>query len=263
MSHDTSKWLAIPRPNPWSELRLICFPYAGGTTATYVPWRDSLPQQVELVAVQPPGRGNRLSEPSYRCPDALVADLYPLLKAYLDQPYVVFGHSMGARLGYALLRKIQHEGDALPVRFIVSASPAPDTVRDEDINQGSDKEFVDYFKKLGGTPVEVLESAELMAFYLPRLRADLTLAGTYFPPPVTQFETELSLLAGRLDQQVSMDELLAWRHFFRFGGIVEEFAGGHMFIETARDSVLSSLNQMLHESLAMLACDGFDNTRTL
>lgn len=259
MHPDASRWLAIPRPNAWAELRLICFPYAGGTTATYLPWQSSLPQQVELVAVQPPGRGNRLAEQGYHCPDALVDDLYPILKPYLDQPYAFFGHSMGGRIAFALMRRIQREGGRLPVRFIASGSPAPDIAPKEDLDQSSDQAFISYLKKLGGTPQEVLESRELMAFYLPRLRADFSLAAVPTAYKGAPMETTLSLFAGRDDSQVPMDDIIGWRSFFRFGGELTEFDGGHMFIESDRQVVLSCLNRALQESLMMLACDGFNS----
>ena len=45
------------------RLRLVCFPFAGGTAALYRRWRDALPATVEVCAVELPGRGLRIGEP--------------------------------------------------------------------------------------------------------------------------------------------------------------------------------------------------------
>ena len=52
----------LSAPNPSARMRLFCFPYAGGNAATYRPWAEALTADVELVAVDPPGRANRIHE---------------------------------------------------------------------------------------------------------------------------------------------------------------------------------------------------------
>ncbi|MEM9257083.1 MAG: alpha/beta fold hydrolase [Pseudomonadota bacterium] len=262
MTQESAGWLAIPRPNPWAELRLICLPYAGGTTATYLPWQHSLPQQVELIAVQPPGRGNRLGETGFHCVEALVEALYPELKPHLEQPYVLFGHSMGARIGYALVRHLQSRGDDLPAHFIASASPAPHVLRDDNVDLRSDEKFIEYLRELGGTPPEVLANKAIMNFYLPHLRADFAVASKYYEAPNERLEIPLSIMAGNRDEQVPVDEVVAWRDVFRLGGELSTLDGGHMFIESAREAVVARLNRILQETLALLACDGFSTYRS-
>ena len=59
---DGDGWLVFPRPNPLAKVRLFCFPYAGGNAAVYRPWVESLRPDIELVAVDPPGRAARVHE---------------------------------------------------------------------------------------------------------------------------------------------------------------------------------------------------------
>ena len=60
-SRTTGKWLIAPRPNPDAKARLFCFPYAGGG-AGIVPVLGATvsTNSVEVVAVEPPGRGTRI-----------------------------------------------------------------------------------------------------------------------------------------------------------------------------------------------------------
>lgn len=51
------------------EVRLVCFPHAGGTASSYAPWRGRLDDRIELVSVRYPGREDRLAEPMSQCLD--------------------------------------------------------------------------------------------------------------------------------------------------------------------------------------------------
>ena len=86
-------WLVINRPNPQARLRLFCFPYAGGGAATYHAWPGELPTEVEVCAVQLPGRASRSRESPYDRLKQLVEALAPAVLPYLDRPYAFFGHT--------------------------------------------------------------------------------------------------------------------------------------------------------------------------
>src|SRR5690348_9837799 len=103
MTVDTAH-LAVESPYIWRARRtdrrhrLICFPHAGASAGVYADWVDLLPPQIELAAVQLPGRMNRIAEPP-------VTELAPLLKVLpvalrpiLDGSFAFYGHSGGAIL---------------------------------------------------------------------------------------------------------------------------------------------------------------------
>ena len=254
---DHSKWFVASRRSSWSELRLICLPYAGGSAATYMSWQKSLPGQVELIAVQPPGRADRISEPAYRSMDKLMDALYPKIAAHLDKPYVLLGHSLGARIGFELIRRLDADNSRLPEHFIASGSPAPNVNRQEMIYTKSDAEFIEYLRQLGGSPEEVLGSAEMMELFAPSIRADFQLAETYFSAPGKPIDCRLSIFAGELDDQVLSGDLLAWRDYFSFGGDMSIFSGKHFFIEEDRREVIQKVNDILYQAIASMGCRGF------
>jgi medium-chain acyl-[acyl-carrier-protein] hydrolase len=91
-------WVVYQKRNLSASRRLFCFPYAGAAAYVYSNWPNSLPFDVEVIAIQLPGRGKRLREPMHTrmstlC-DALLAEIKPLL----DKPFMFFGHSMGAMM---------------------------------------------------------------------------------------------------------------------------------------------------------------------
>jgi surfactin synthase thioesterase subunit len=64
MTQPANPWLYYFKPNPKASFRLFCFPYAGGTALVYRPWAQQLPANVEVVAIQLPGRFTRTREPA-------------------------------------------------------------------------------------------------------------------------------------------------------------------------------------------------------
>src|SRR5262245_13119588 len=82
--------------------RLFCFPYAGGPASIYRDWGNKLPASIEVHPVQLPGHGNRLREPLSKSVEPLVKSLAEELKPYLEVPFSLFGHSMGAIISFEL-----------------------------------------------------------------------------------------------------------------------------------------------------------------
>ena len=84
---------------PAGGTQLICFPFAGGYSASFGPLYDHLKADCEVLAIEPPGHGtNRM---------AFVDNLEELvdldiaaLKPRLSTPFVLFGHSMGGMVVY-------------------------------------------------------------------------------------------------------------------------------------------------------------------
>src|SRR5205814_8095171 len=90
------RWFRRYRPVPECRLRLVCFPHAGGSASAYRSWPDSLPGDIELLAVRYPGRQDRLREPCLTSVAELADAVTGALTPYLDRPVALFGHSMGA-----------------------------------------------------------------------------------------------------------------------------------------------------------------------
>ena len=173
-------WLIRPEVKPAARLRLFCFTYAGGGASIYRPWTRELPPELELCAVQLPGRENRLLEPAYTEMPALVEQLGTVLAPYLDRPFAFFGHSMGALVAFEMARTVRRRYGRSALHLFVSGHAAPRIARRRPpVYQLPDAAFVDAIRELNGTPEEVLENADLMALVLPALRADLTVCETY------------------------------------------------------------------------------------
>lgn len=244
MSSD--KWTVVPRRNPDPRLRLFCFPYAGGGAATYRTWGDVLPMDIEVHAVQLPGREWRLKDEPYRSVFPLVEELATVLKDDFDAPFAFLGHSLGALISFELARELRRRGNALPERLFLSAHRAPHLPKEQpSIHADRDEEFYEGLRKLEGTPEELLANEELMQLLLPALRADFAMAETYECPPEPPLDCPMSVFGGLGDEMTDRPKLEAWAEHTTGEFKLRMLPGGHFFVDESRDLILRAVFQDL------------------
>lgn len=240
---------------PDAKLRLFCFPFAGGSTNTYMEWVKYLPKEVEVVLVQPPGRGSRMFEAPHKTMETLVAEIMEC-KAYITQkPYIFFGHSLGGLVAYELSCQLYNSSMLLPRHFIASGCCAPHQIRDRQVVHNLPKsDFIESLKKLNGTPREVLANEELMELVIPMLRADFQIAETYrgklIPMPFP-----LLVLNGKEDANVCEHQLNAWNELSKVRCQRVTVPGDHFFIHQYQEKVISQVLQVVKVVLYKAAQD--------
>ena len=223
-----------PKPNPQSRMRLFCFPYAGGTTAVFRNWPQYLPSEIEVCAIQYPGRGNRFAEPPSEAVvdvmNAVYSDLQPLLK----KPFAFFGHSMGALVSYEFARRLQQEKQPGPFQLFVSGCIAP---HERDVNEFTynlpEPEFIAELRRLQGTPAEVLDNADLMQLIMPIIRADFKASQTYKYIPGPPLECSLCAFGGLEDEHVPREKVEAWSEHTRGSFRAQMLPGDHFLLNTS------------------------------
>jgi len=167
-------------PDRASKQRLFCVPGAGGSAASFHGWSARLSPEVEVIGVQLPGRGHLVPAPPYRGLRPLVLDLAAAMSGLLDKPFMLFGHSMGALVGFELARRLRRAYAAAPVALFAAACPAPQLPRrQKPLHALPSAQLWAEIRRFGGTPEVVFESDELMAMVEPALRADLAICETY------------------------------------------------------------------------------------
>ena len=229
------------------RVRLFCLPHAGGGASAFHSWQTALSAQVQVCPIQLPGRETRFSEPPYAELDSLVGAIAQELRPWLDIPYAVFGHSMGALLAFEWTRSLQQEGYSMPARLFLSGRRAPDIQDDAGpLHTLPDHEFVEELNcRYQGMPQEFLQNPELMEVFLPILRADIAVVESYQFKEGAPLNCPMTVSAGIGDASTSYDQLLAWARHTRAGFTAQLFPGGDFYPEgPLPGSISASLTTM-------------------
>lgn len=223
------RWLKRPVREADAAVRLLCFHYAGGSAAMFRDWPRLLPRAIEPVAVQLPGRTDRLDEPPCDDMARLVSQIIEVIKPLLDQPFACYGSSMGARVSWALAHALRDRSMPLPRKLFVASSEAPRTARPVRGWDEPDSGLVAYLAELGGTPPEILEDSFLLERLLPTLRADLTVLASHEPKPSVPLDIPIHAIVGRDDQESAPPSMRAWAQETTAGFALDVIDAGHFF----------------------------------
>jgi medium-chain acyl-[acyl-carrier-protein] hydrolase len=233
-------WVQRAPPRTEARRRLFCFPHAGAAASAYREWPNGLPSDIEVCAVQLPGREARMREAPIARMDEMVAALADGLRGLLDRPFAFFGHSMGAFIGFELARELRRSGAPGPDHLIMSAARAahlPSSRRP--LYALPEAEFVAEVRGMNGTPPEVLAHPELRRLVLPILRADCALCETWRFRAEAPLACDITVLGGIRDREVDRGQLEAWRELTTGACTVRMLPGDHFFIRSARLKVLA------------------------
>lgn len=227
-------------------MRLFCLPYAGGGASVYREWAAALQPDIQLCAVQLPGRENRLGEPLYRGSAELVPPLVQALRPFLDRPFAMFGHSMGALLAFEAARTMRRLRLPAPEHLFLSSHRAPHLPdRCTQLHLLERPAFADALRNLQGTPEVVLANEELMQIAEPILRADFELCETYVHTPDAPLDIPLSIFGGADDVDVPERDLRPWSEHTRATAKVEMFPGHHLYLRNCREALVKTIRATL------------------
>lgn len=240
-----SGWVRTIAAGGRSDARLVCFPHSGGSAIAFGDWADAVPRDVELMAVQYPGRGDRFGEPPVDDVAQMAACVAAELLGSSPRDRVLFGHSLGALVAYETALLLQEAGEE-PLALCVSAALPPGRMSDSGIHLAPDDEFWETLCALGGIEPAVAENTELRDLLLPVIRSDLRAHAAYRPRPDSS-ERPLSCPVrayhGAGDPLVDEAQLSGWTSATTgaFTSIVR--AGGHFHVTTnVEELVMDVLN---------------------
>jgi medium-chain acyl-[acyl-carrier-protein] hydrolase len=245
-----SPWLSISPSRGPQLARLFCLPFAGGGALAYYNWPTRILTGIEVARIHLPGREARLGEPLSRRLTVLVDTLVEELVPWIDGPFALFGHSMGALVAFELARELRRRHGLLPIHLFVSGYRAPQLPATEaPLSQLSDADFINRVLFLKGVPDLIAQNEELMEMFLPILRADFEMIETYVYQEGLPLECPLTALGGLSDPKFNREKIMRWdvHTSARFG--VHFFPGGHFFLQDSEPLVLDEINLELHESL--------------
>jgi medium-chain acyl-[acyl-carrier-protein] hydrolase len=211
---------------------VVCVSRAGGSARDFDAWSSVLSDDVELCAVQLPGRLDRFREPvlDTMAPiaEAVAAAIAELPRAL---PFVLVGDCMGALIAYEVARVLRRRGWTMPSGLVVASYPPPDTVRTERAYHDAPAEMLrGRLAEVGGVSSDVLMDDELFELLLPTLRADFAVFERYRYVDEPPLEASVHAIVGEGDPYFGVSDLEGWRCHTRREFGVRAFPGGHFFL---------------------------------
>lgn len=226
---------------PTARVRLLCLPFAGGTAATYRTWAAAFPAWIDVCALELPGHGSRLDVAQETTMEGLVRAVCAAVQP-LAPPLAVFGHSMGARLGFELCRAL----DPRPIHLFASGAPGPECPSRRNFSHLSRAALLVELQSMNQASAEVLANVELMDLLLPIIRTDLVVSEAHRCVAAPPLDLPITVLTGREDGDVTVDEARAWaRGTTRPFADPVVFEGSHFFLEPHA----SRVQQLIVETL--------------
>lgn len=140
------------------NLKLFCFPYAGGSASFYNEWKSNS-GDIEIIPIEYPGHGSKFTEPLCRSMDSLTDTLLREMIANYGvnslKRFSFFGHSMGAIVAYEIAVKLLERYGTKVSYLFLSSKSSPEHKMDK--IKGS-KTLIDQLKEIGGINEEILKN---------------------------------------------------------------------------------------------------------
>lgn len=225
--------LVWPSPRPDAARVLVCFGYCGGGTIAYRPWAQAVPPDVDLALVCLPGRERRIAEPPAQRWDALMNAAIASVRPVLDRPYILFGHSMGAWVAYEVALHLEESNAPPPDALVVSASDPPSRSaagrKHAPTSRATDDELLDWMRRVGQLPAEIVAEPSLRQLALDLFRADSRAAESYQFRPGRLVRCLLRQLEGATDPEVDPDSGSGWAELAAGPVEARRLPGGHFY----------------------------------
>lgn len=193
---------------------LFMLPWGGGNAKSYDAWAELMPKHVRAYVLELPGRGARAADAPMREMEGLVAAAAAAMKPHLDEPFAIFGHSVGSVMAWAIARHVERIHGRTPLVAVCSGHTSPSRPT-TDMHAWSDARLADELRGWGNVDEESLQDPDVLSFLLRTLRADFaiteTFCGTERQAALGRLACPLVVCGGTRDPLVPPGDLEAWR----------------------------------------------------
>lgn len=224
-------------------------------------WGARIGAEIEVWAAQPRARGMRFNEAPLATVDAMVEEYLAALRPSVDMPYAFYGHSLGGLVAFELTRRLEAQGTG-PVHLFIGASTPPHLgLLHEEIGHLADGPFVEAIQeRYAGIPAVVLEEPDLLAMFLPALKADFAAYEKYSFRRTGPVKCPMTVFAGADDAGIAPHIVEEWERHAGGGFAMHTVPGDHFFLTESAGLVLGIMRNCLESGegstrVAMAAAD--------
>ena len=249
--------------NPWipsawerksfSKMRLFCFPFAGGSSFAYRSMEPHMSPEVDMCAIELPGRGTRMNETAYHTMAELVPAISHGIRSHLDIPFAFFGHSMGALIAFELALYLESYYQKKASYLFLSAMRAPHLPSHfSAMALLPENELLDRIQKLGELPENLLKSPDILNKFLRIIRADFSVCESHTISISSNTTIPILAFSGSEDIFATENEIREWKRYTKSNFHLEDCKGAHLFCKAAGKEMAEKISQTIKQELVRL-----------
>jgi surfactin synthase thioesterase subunit len=228
-------------------MKLLCFPYAGGSSVKFLPWKKYL-DGIEVIPVDLSGRGRRMAEPLCETIGEMADDLKKQVVDLVskEEKYAVYGHSMGALLVYELLHKLLESDFHMPVHVFLSGKNQPHYLSKKPIYHLEEPKFIKKIIDMGGMPPAFFDNPMMKKMYLPVFRTDFRIVETYqYEKKEQRLPIDITFFFALFDVVICNKQTKRWADYITGSFKMRYFFGGHFFFIGQEKKITGIIKEIL------------------
>jgi surfactin synthase thioesterase subunit/aryl carrier-like protein len=253
---ELDKWIIRTKKVDNPRLRLFCLPYFAGGASIFSNWHEFLPDDIEVCAVQFPGREERGDEKAFDDVNKLVSKMTEVIEPLLTTPCAFYSHSSGAGVALELTKHLNRELDVQPTKFMVGGWRAPhlespfkflEAIAEDEVYKEKNIPNIKNHLRSLEIPSEVIDNDAVFNEMLPALRADILLGKKYKFIDDEPLNCPLTAFAGADDSVFTEDQVRGWDQHTSSEFKFQVVPGGHLFCRDNKEELLEIVTEELKE----------------
>lgn len=229
-------------------IQLFCLPFAGGNKYSYREFAEKAPSFLSLITLEYPGRGTRMKDPLVSDISEVVNDMYRQISPLIgDQPYAIYGHSLGGLIAYLLTLKLMENNKMLPVHLFITGTTGPSSISRTEKKRHllEKKEFIEEIRELDGMPEEILNSEELLHYFEPILRSDFKVSENYIYQQHPPLNIPVTVITGT-EENMELADIQLWQKETTHPVDFKRMPGKHFFIFQHAFKIVEIISKKLY-----------------
>ncbi|WP_053404616.1 type I polyketide synthase [Persicobacter sp. CCB-QB2] len=241
------KWFVHKKREDNAKLRLFCFHPVGAGASMFNQFIYEMNEEVDVYAVQLPGRENRKDETNLTEFFDVIDELERVMLPLLDKPFAFYGHSFGGILAYELQHRLREKHGLCPehsfVSGTISAHLTPTWRNQRDTIHETADETNSEAKLMG--LMSYIDDEAFVRQILPIMRKDMELIMGYDYQDKQNFEWPITAFAAEEDEVVLPEEMAPWAQHTDGKFELHVLHGDHWFLSRNKDFIMSTVEKAL------------------
>ncbi|NRA87537.1 MAG: thioesterase [Rhizobiales bacterium] len=228
---------------PYTESihKLICLPYAGGTSSYFRHLSDCLSPSIKVLPLDISGHGQKSNQKYFRTIYEMASDIAESsAKLVKGQDFSILGYSMGAFIAFELAKLLIKDFDLSPSLLFIVAQRSPEiTTSPPYWFKLKDDELLEKLLNLNGlSGSEYNLMKPIITYMLPVIRADLEAVELYKIEGINNaIDVPIHAIFGKEDQVAGQSKMLTWKNFTRSEFDISGMDGTHFFLNECKKEI--------------------------